>query len=112
MWGGVAAEIGGELFTHVECKDIKYSSTDVLEDLLHKIDNPTSMFGEYVRPYCILFNDNVGDSPYGGGVTCIFGYQYATDLYGAQISIAYSGGMKLRRKLRGAWSDWKVIATA
>lgn len=84
---------------------------DNKEDALEKLDNPTRIFGNIFLPYCILFQDNSGDSPLRGGMTCVFGYQYASDSYGAQIAIGFNGWLKFRRKFKDVWSDWEIVFT-
>lgn len=86
-----------------------YYSLDESYDL---IDHPNKLFGiKATIPYVIIFTDTVGNSVYGGGNTCIFGYTYADDMYGAQIKLMYNAGYNgmIRNNVAGTWSDWAKI---
>ena len=108
---------GGNFFEKAENKKNFMEFTRIIykadnkEEALGQLDNPTRIFGTVSLPYCILFQDNSGDSPLRGGMSCIFGYQYASDSYGAQIAIGFNGWLKFRRKFKDVWSDWEAIFT-
>lgn len=87
---------------------LTYNSSNK-EESLGKLDNTSRIFGTMFLPYCILFRDDIGDSPLAGGMNCIFGYQYGSDSYGAQIAIGFNGWLKFRRKFKDVWSDWETV---
>ena len=88
---------------------VTYSDTSQKADALSKLDNPYLIFGDltWTSPYVIIFADNVGDSPLGGGQTMITGFIYANNQYGAQIAIEHTGTVVKRNKYAGVWSDWE-----
>lgn len=80
------------------------------ETALNEADNPTIVIGKKTSPYAILFQDYVGDSPFGGGECLLFGYAYANDMYGIQIRLKFdSAYIFIRKKASGAWSGWRQI---
>ena len=109
-WGGYFFDIANNKKRFMEFARITHMA-DSKEEAQGKLDNPTRIFGNIFLPYCILFQDNSGDSPLRGGMTCVFGYQYASDSYGAQIAIGFNGWLKFRRKFKDVWSDWETIFT-
>lgn len=104
-------ELDGKTFTHIEWCVVIREEGDALEDALYKINNPTTLFGKRLIPYCIIFDNHVADSEYGGGACCIFGFQYSTDKYGAQVLIRFGTIPKYRNKFNGAWTEWKDVST-
>lgn len=86
-------------------------SQNTKEEALNKLNNPLTVFGaEKSKPYYILFNDLVGDSLLGGGVSCIYGYEISSRNYGVQFILTYgiSGNkniLRVRSKYNGAWSN-------
>lgn len=110
MGGGYFFDIAGNKkhfmeFARIICK------TDNKEEALGQLDNPTRIFGTIFVPYCIMFRDDIGDSSLKGGMSCVFGYQYASDSYGAQIAIGFNGWLKFRRKFKDVWSEWQEVFT-
>lgn len=82
------------------------------QDPLERLNNPTTIFGKKNTPYCILWGDSVGDSILEGGISCIYGYTYDSDLHGTQLIIKYnpSQSIKIRTKSKGEWSKLINIA--
>ena len=86
------------------------------DEALNNINNPLNDFPfinnkEFAYPYIILFQDNVGDSPLSGGVSMIFGYEYNTRDYGAQIALKFTSSLfYFRNKNEDKWSDWKKVS--
>lgn len=77
-----------------------------------KLDNPVLLFGKTTRfPYVILFTDNLGTSPLGGGTTCIYGYSYEDGDFGAQLAIKYDLSLPRYRNRNAIWSEWKELAS-
>lgn len=73
---------------------------------IEKINNPTTIFGRANTPYMLLVNDNKGDTIFGGGISLIIGYTYKNDMYGAQMTISFSGKtIRTRNKRNGTWSN-------
>ncbi|AXF52291.1 MAG: receptor binding protein [Caudoviricetes sp.] len=93
-------------------KYILYNAT-TKETALKQLDNPNLLFNASAnRPYCILFQDDIGDSPLGGGRNCIYGYIYENGNYGAQIAMRYSSNssrLKIRNLNVNTWSNWSSI---
>ena len=80
------------------------------ESALHKLDHPIDVIGKKETAYCILFRDNIGDSPLDGGLSCIYGYMYQSDEYGAQIAIKYNrDSILVRSKNNNVWTSWKTV---
>lgn len=77
------------------------------QEPLEKLNNPTTIFGEKNTPYCIIWGDSVGNSIFGGGMSCVYGYTYDSDMHGTQVIIKYnpSESIKIRTKTKGEWSE-------
>lgn len=101
---------GGVNLTPVPFMEFGHDINDSVESFHDKINNPTKLFGAVSSPYILLAYDSVGDSEYEGGVTMFFGYQYASDDFGAQMLMKYNGAFKFRKKTYGTWSEWKNIS--
>lgn len=104
------ADMINGLFPYVQTHFIDYDANSK-EDSLNKLNNPDILVGSDISaPYCFLFGDSVGDSPFNGGNTCIYGYASGSN-YGAQIAIKYTNSflIKFRKKSDGVWSDWGVF---
>lgn len=90
--------------------EVIYSQT-TKEEALNKLNNPLTVFGTDIsKPYYILFNDLVGDSLLGGGVSCIYGYEISGQNYGIQFILTYGvrgnkNILRIRSKYSGVWSD-------
>ena len=80
-------------------------------DALNQLNNPTTLFGRKDTPYCILFQDNIGDSDFSGGTSCIYGYTYASDTHGVQLNLKYGDDARVRTraKVNSVWSAWKNL---
>lgn len=94
--------------TKIPCSNITYSS-DNKESAMNLVNNPTKIFGERDTPYCIIFNDSVGDSIFSGGKSAIFGYTYYNDTHGAQLIMRYGMELQYRTKTSGTWAGLKNI---
>ena len=79
------------------------------EEALNLLDNPTNLIGAIDANYKLIFKDDIGDSPLGGGKTSIIGYTYSNDKYGAQLAIKYDNTIKFRSKSLSQWTEWKDI---
>lgn len=91
---------------------ITHESSNDLPTVLNQLDNPQTIFGDkFLKPYCILLEDAVGDTALGGGVTAIYGYAYISDQYGAQLGIKFGspGNMYFRAKNAGIWTHWRKV---
>ncbi len=97
--------------TKIPCSSITYSS-DSKESAMNLVNNPTQLFGERDTPYCIIFNDAVGDSIFSGGKSAIFGYTYYNDTHGAQLVMRYGMRLQYRTKTSGTWAGLKNITLA
>lgn len=95
----------------IPCSNITYSS-DNKESAMNLVNNPTKIFGERDTPYCIIFNDSVGDSIFSGGKSAIFGYTYYNDTHGAQLVMRYGMRLRYRTKTSGTWAGLKNITLA
>lgn len=87
------------------------------EDGINKINYPLNNFPfignkNLAYPYTIVFRDRVGDSPFGGGITLIIGYEYSDEMHGAQIALNYTGYFRYRHKDKDSWTDWKIVASS
>lgn len=86
-------------------------SRDTKEEALSKLNNPLTVFGaDRSKPYYMLFNDLVGDSLLGGGVSCIYGYEISGQNYGIQFILSYGvrgnkNILRVRSKYSGLWSE-------
>ena len=86
-------------------------SNDTKEEALNKLNNPLTVFrADRSKPYYMLFNDLVGDSLLGGGVSCIYGYEISGQNYGIQFILSYGvrgskNILRVRSKYGGLWSE-------
>ena len=94
--------------TSVPMKFITYTAQNK-EEAINLLDNPTLLVGNKSSAYCIYFQDNVGDSPLGGGASMVLGYTYSNDDYGAQFYIKYNGMFQKRNKNNGEWTEFVNI---
>lgn len=91
-------------------QEVVYSN-DTKEEALNKLNNPLTIFGlGRDKPYYMLFNDMVGDSILGGGISCIFGYETMGQSYGFQFILKYGQKgstylIRMRAKFGSKWSD-------
>ena len=94
--------------TSVPMKFITYTAQNK-EEAINLLDNPTLLVGNKSSAYCIYFQDNVGDSPLGGGASMVLGYTYSNDDYGVQFYIKYNGEFRKRNKNNGKWTEFVNI---
>ena len=66
------------------------------------------MLQERTSPYMIIFTDDNGDGPLGGGSTLVLGYEYTDGTHGSQIAIKFNR-LEKRGKIENAWSEWSNL---
>lgn len=81
------------------------------EEAINLLDNPTNLIGAIDANYKLIFKDDIGDSPLGGGKTSVIGYTYSNNTHGAQLAIKYDNTIKFRTKRYSQWTEWKDILT-
>lgn len=105
------ADIEGGLMPYVPTAFVSYNE-DTKTEALRKIDNPTLLFGVRNVVYCILFNDAVGDSVFGGGISEITGYICANGKYGFQSITKFanlSNRFRIRSLYNGTWTELSSV---
>lgn len=105
------ADIEGGLMPYIRIEHLTIDASNK-DEAMNKLDNPELLFGPAKEPYCILVNDRVGLSDFGGGLLCVYGYKTSGGSYGVQLAMLYgsnSGIIKVRKILNEAWSKWSIV---
>lgn len=81
------------------------------EEAIAKINDPSLLFGKGDTMYVLMNRDGISGSPFpfAGGMTMIFGYQYANVKYGAQLAMKYGNILLYRQLYNGTWGAWSNL---